>query len=100
MVDDLRKRLDNTEEARQRAEQSQEKAFAELSRLTLLLTHPPKPEPEAQPAPAPPPTANPNPRRSFWAAFKGWFLAGLVALLVVIAALAASSVGLLWKPSS
>jgi hypothetical protein len=50
-VDDLRERLSNTEKARQRAEQAQEKAFTELSRLTLLLTHQPKPEPEAQPTP-------------------------------------------------
>jgi hypothetical protein len=64
MVDDLRVRLNSTEEARQRAEQAQEKAFAELSRLTLLLTHQPKPEAEAQPAPGqePQPTANQNKR--------------------------------------
>ena len=43
---DLRRRLDNADEARQRAEQAQEKAFAELSRLTLLLTDQrAKPEP-------------------------------------------------------
>ena len=43
---DLRRRLDNADEARQRAEQAQEKAFAELSRLTLFLTDQrAKPEP-------------------------------------------------------
>lgn len=42
--DDLRRRLDTADEARQRAEQAQEKAFAELSRLTLLLTHQPEPQ--------------------------------------------------------
>jgi excisionase family DNA binding protein len=77
--DDLRRRLDSADEARQRAEQAQEKAFAELSRLTLLLTHQPKPEPEAQPAPPAPEsqpqqqTANQKPRRGFRAAFKDWF---------------------------
>lgn len=35
---DLRRRLDDTERARQRAEDSRDKAFFELSRLTLLLT--------------------------------------------------------------
>ena len=43
---DLRRRLDSADEARQKAEQAQEKAFAELSRLTLLLTDQrAKPEP-------------------------------------------------------
>jgi hypothetical protein len=62
MVDDLRVRLNSTEEARQRAEQAQEKAFAELSRLTLLLTHQPKPEAQPAPGQEPQPTANQNKR--------------------------------------
>jgi len=62
MVDDLRVRLNSTEEARQRAEQAQEKAFAELSRLTLLLTHQPKPEAQPAPGQEPQPPANQNKR--------------------------------------
>ena len=40
--------------------------------------------------------ANQNPQRP--AAFKGWALAGLVVLVLIIVALFASSLGLLWKP--
>ena len=86
IVDDLRERLNNTEEARQRAEQAQAKAFAELSRLTLLLTHQQKPEPEVQPTPAPEPesqpTANQNQRP---ATVRPWLL-GALALAVLLAA--------------
>ena len=89
--DNLRQRLDNSEDERR----------ATQIKLTALLTHQSKPEAQPVPAPEPQPqqAANQNPRRSFWTAFKGWFLAGLVVLLVIITALAASSVGLLWKSS-
>jgi excisionase family DNA binding protein len=76
--------------------------WRDQARIALLACHP-KPEPEARPAPPPEPqqATNQNQRRPFWAAFKGWALAGLVVLLVIIAALAgalaASSLGLLWK---
>jgi excisionase family DNA binding protein len=101
--DDLRRRLDNSETAREREAEAREQAAAEVRRLTLVITHQQQqkaePEPEAQPAPAPEPQpmANQNHRRPFGAAFKGWALAGFVALLVIAAALAASSLGLLWK---
>lgn len=48
---DLRRRLDQTEEARRKAEDAKDRAFGELSRLTLMLTHEgvkPQPEPAAQ----------------------------------------------------
>jgi FtsZ-binding cell division protein ZapB len=73
MVDDLRQRLDKSEDERR----------ATQTKLTALLTH------QQQPQQA----ANQNPRRSFWAAF----LAGLVVLLLIAAILAASSLRLLWK---
>lgn len=67
--DDLRQRLDKSEEERR----------ATQSRLTALLTHQPKPEPEVQPAPAPElqhqqeQAANQKqPRRSLWATLKKW----------------------------
>lgn len=50
-VADLRRRLDQSEEARQREADAREQAATELRRLTLLLTHQPKPEPEASPSP-------------------------------------------------
>ena len=68
MVDDLRERLDKSEDERR----------ATQTKLTALLTHQPKPEPEAQPAPTPEPqpqqgqAANQKPRRGFWAALKDW----------------------------
>ena len=77
--DDLRRRLDNAEEARQRAEQAQEKAFGELSRLTLLLTN--------QTTSAPAPAAVPTPaKRRAWPvlvalfALAGGMAGGLYAL--------------------
>jgi hypothetical protein len=51
--DDLRRRLDKAEDARKMAELTQEKAFAELSRLTLMLTHQPAQQPEQKPEPNP-----------------------------------------------
>ena len=97
--DDLRRRLDSADEARQRAEQAQEKAFAELSRLTLLLTHQPKPKTEAQPVPAPEPqpTVNQNPRRKLGRAFKVLIVAGLVAVFMIAGAVVAFWAGFLWK---
>ena len=66
MVDDLRQRLDKSEEERR----------ATQTKLTAILTDQrAKPEPEAQPAPAPQPqqaAANQNPRRSLWATLKKW----------------------------
>jgi hypothetical protein len=71
MVDDLRGRLDKSEDERR----------ATQSKLTALLTHQPKPEPEAQPTPAPEPqhTANQNDRP---AAVRPWLWVAL-ALTVV-----------------
>lgn len=74
--DELSRRLDDEADERRNA-------TAEIRRLTLMLTH------HQQPQQA----ANQNPRR----AFKGWALAGLVVLLLIIAVLAASSLGLFWK---
>ncbi len=65
---DLRRRLDAESEAR-------ESAAAEIRRLTLMLTHPPKPEPEAQPAP----TVNQNDRP---APVRPWLWVALAAVLI------------------
>jgi chromosome segregation ATPase len=56
--DDLRQRLDRSEEERR----------ATQSKLTALLTHQPNPEPEVQPASAPEDPQPPSdpPRRSWW----------------------------------
>ena len=65
---DLRRRLDAESEAR-------ENAAAEIRRLALMFTHPPKPEPDAQPAP----TANPNDRP---APVRPWLWVALAAVLI------------------
>ena len=72
MVDDLRERLDKSEDERR----------ATQTKLTALLTHQPKPEPEVQPAP----TANQNARPAtvrpwLWVALA---LAAIVSLSVVL----------------
>lgn len=72
--DDLRQRLDKSEEERR----------ATQAKLTALLTYQPKPEPEAQLAPSQESQSqqitNQNPRRPFRAA---WLLAAFVLLLIV-----------------
>ncbi len=60
--DDLRRRLDHAEAAREREADEREKAAAELRRLTLLLTH----APEIDQAPAPEAHALPFARWPFW----------------------------------
>jgi len=91
--DDLRRRLDNSEAAREREAEEREKAAAELRRLTLLITHqsqPPSAEGEAVPLlladqrqPAPPPQAEPEPPPATPAAFLGvswqWWVALILA---------------------
>jgi septal ring factor EnvC (AmiA/AmiB activator) len=52
--DDLRRRLDNSEAARQKEAEAREQAAAELRRLTLLITHQQEPKPEAAPVPPKP----------------------------------------------
>jgi len=67
--DDLRRRLDHAEAAREREAEEREKAAAELRRLTLLLTHDRQPEahaPKTDPAPAPEARAFPFARWPFW----------------------------------
>lgn len=51
--DDLRRRLDKAEEAREREAEEREKAAAELRRLTMLITHDRAAEPETQDKPEP-----------------------------------------------
>jgi hypothetical protein len=53
---DLRRRLDQSEDARQKAEEAKTKAFAELTRLTLMLT-------DQRTQQEPP---GPQPKRGFW----------------------------------
>jgi len=67
--DDLRRRLDNSEGAREREAEAREQAALEIRRLTLMITHQQQqkaePETEAQPAPTPElqqPTTKPNDR--------------------------------------
>lgn len=56
---DLRRRLDQSEEARQKAEDAKDRAFSELSRLTLMLTDQrEKQEPVAE-----------EPKKGFWRRF-------------------------------
>lgn len=52
--DDLRRRLDNSEAARQKEAEAREQAAAELRRLTLIITHQQEPKPEAAPVPPTP----------------------------------------------
>ena len=73
--------MNNAEEARQKAEQVQEQAFTELSRLTLLLT-----DRRAKTAPEAPQTLPPVPSR-LWSA-----MLAVVAVIVVLAALTAVAV--------
>ena len=100
--DDLRRRLDNSEGARERETEAREQAALEIRRLTLMITHQQqqKAEAEAQPALAKEsqqPTTNKKPRRLFGIAFKEMASAGLVMFLVIIAAALAFWGGFLWK---
>ena len=76
--DDLRRRLDQSEEAREREAAERREAQA---KLTALLTYQPKTEPTAEPAPEPPPI----PATFLGASVRFW------AALAIIASLAASS---------
>lgn len=69
--DDLRRRLDNSEAAREREAEEREKAAAELRRLTLLITHEP---PKAEPEPLPP-----TPAAFLGASIRFWISLALVA---------------------
>lgn len=76
--DDLRRRLDNSEAAREREAEAREQAAAEIRRLTMMITNQKQqnaePAPDAQPAQEPQPqqgqAANQKPRRSLWATIK------------------------------
>ena len=59
--DDLRRRLDNSEGAREREAEAREQAALEIRRLTLMITHQQqqKAETEAQAQPAPTPETQP-----------------------------------------
>jgi hypothetical protein len=70
--DDLRRRLDSSEAAREREAEEREKSAAELRRLTLLITH--------QAPPSEPPAA-PTPRQ--WPTPWTYWLAGIAAALAV-----------------
>ena len=98
--DDLRRRLDNSEAAREREAEEREKAAAELRRLTLLITHQQKPAEEeaapplmitdqSQPTEEPPP--EPAPAAFLGASVRFWF-----ALAVVASLAACSAAGWLW----
>jgi len=80
--DDLRRRLDNAEAAREREADEREKAAAELRRLTLLITHEqqaPKAEPE-QAQPVPPAT----PPKFLGASVKVWATIALASFMAVV----------------
>jgi excisionase family DNA binding protein len=49
--DDLRRRLDDAEAARQKEAEAREQSAVELRRLTLLITHQQEPKPPSPPAP-------------------------------------------------